>query len=184
MSRTEILTLTAREPADPTAPVLGELPLTADQRQRSRYRHNLTPDRAVLLRLPRGIALADGDLLRAPTGERVRVVARPEPTLWVTAPSAIALVTAAYHLGNRHVPLEIRADGLRLAPDPVLAAMLRGLGLTVREEVAPFQPVGGAYGDRAGPDAHPGHPHGHAHGSHHGHPPDHPHNHSRDHSHP
>ncbi|GAB4350374.1 MAG: hypothetical protein Fur0042_18160 [Cyanophyceae cyanobacterium] len=170
----QILTLTVRTAADPTAPVLGELPLTADQRARSRYRYDLGADLAVLLRLPRGTILAHGDLLEAPTGERVRVVAQPEPTLWVTASSAIALVTAAYHLGNRHVPLEIQPDGLRLAPDPVLAAMVRGLGLTVREEVAPFQPVGGAYGDRAVPQgATSAHDHSHSHD--HGHSHSHPH---------
>lgn len=174
----QILTLTVRVAADPTVPVLGELPLTADQRTRSRYRHDLGADLAVLLRLPRGTILAHGDLLGAPTGEWVRVVAQPEPTLWVTAPSAIALVTAAYHLGNRHVPLEIQADGLRLAPDPVLAAMVRGLGLTVREEVAPFQPVGGAYGDRAAPDNGPSHAHGHHPDHHHHHDGHHDHSHS------
>lgn len=75
----------------------------------------------------------------------VQVVAKPEPVLTVTADSPLALLQAAYHLGNRHVALEITPHYLRLAPDPVLQAMLRQLGVTVHAEIAPFLPIGGAY---------------------------------------
>ncbi len=78
-------------------------------------------------------------------GPAVQVVAKPEPVLTVTADSLLALLQAAYHLGNRHVPLEITSQYLRLAPDPVLQAMLMHLGVTVRSELAPFLPTGGVY---------------------------------------
>ena len=159
MEGADVVTLVARDGGDSAMEVLCELPLTAQERQRSRYRYEVPGGPSLLLRLPRGTVLADGDVLRAATGERVRVRACPEPTLRVMATSALELATAAYHLGNRHVPLEILPDGLRLEPDSVLADLLRGLGLEPIAEVAPFQPVGGAYGDRAMP-AHPAH-HGH-----------------------
>lgn len=80
-----------------------------------------------------------------PCGPAVQVVARPEPVLTVTAASPLALLQATYHLGNRHVPLEITPHYLRLTPDPVLQAMLMQLGVTVHSEIAPFLPIGGAY---------------------------------------
>jgi urease accessory protein len=86
---------------------------------------------------------------------------------------AVDLPRAAYHLGNRHVPLEVKADHLQLEPDPVLAQMLRGMHLIVDEVQAPFEPEGGAYAN-AGAHAHADHDHGHGHSHDH----DHPHGHS------
>jgi urease accessory protein len=123
------------------------LTLPYAQRQKSRLRARLDGGEAVALLLPRGTVLRDGDLLRAAEGAvLVRVAARPEPVLTVRAPDARALARAAYHLGNRHVALELGRDYLRLSPDPVLVDMLRGLGLTLTEETAAFHPEAGAYG--------------------------------------
>jgi len=140
-----MLTLTHRLSADPAQPVSLVLPLTAEERTRSRYRLRLENEE-VFLHLPRGTVLQDGDLLQDSEGnQRVRVIARPEPVLTVTAATPLELLRAAYHLGNRHVTLEINAAYLRLAPDPVLKTMLEQLSLQVRAEIAPFQPEVGAY---------------------------------------
>lgn len=139
-------TLIARHPANPSLPVQDTLALTAEERGRSRHSFTSPSGEVWHLQLPRGTVLVDGDLLSSPTGEQVRVLAKPEPVLMVTAPHPHALLRAAYHLGNRHVPLEIQPDYLRLSPDPVLADMLRHLGLTVVESVSPFLPEAGAYG--------------------------------------
>jgi urease accessory protein len=120
--------------------------LTAEERTRSRHRfltEDLTP---VYLQLPRGTTLQDGDILTSETGDVfVKIVAKPEPVLTVTTDRSIDLLRAAYHLGNRHVSLEITPTYLRLAPDSVLEGMLQQLGLEVVTEVAPFCPQGGAY---------------------------------------
>jgi urease accessory protein len=142
-----MLTLTERLPPAATANAQHTLTLTAEERTRSRHRFSATDGTAVQLLLPRGTVLRDGDLLRAAEGAvLVRVAARPEPVLTVRAPDARALARAAYHLGNRHVALELGRDYLRLSPDPVLVDMLRGLGLTLTEETAAFHPEAGAYG--------------------------------------
>jgi urease accessory protein len=102
-------------------------------------------DRTLLLRLPRGTVLKDGDLLRSQTGEIIKIAAKPEPVMTVVANNPLDLLRAAYHLGNRHVSLEIATTYLRLSRDRVLQTMLERLGLTVTEEVVPFQPEIGAY---------------------------------------
>lgn len=121
------------------------LPLDAGDRHRSRHHCQTTTGLPVTLCLPRGTILQDGDWLRGERGEWAQVVAAPEPVLTVTAEQPQALLRAAYHLGNRHVPLEVTAAYLRLSPDPVLKAMLWQLGLRVVEEVCPFRPEAGAY---------------------------------------
>jgi urease accessory protein len=120
--------------------------LTADDRTRSRH-HFVTEDLTpVYLQLPRGTILQDGDILTTETGEvAVKVAAKPEPVLTISSNESIDLLRAAYHLGNRHVSLEIDPTYLRLSPDPVLEGMLVQLGLQVVAEVAPFRPQGGAY---------------------------------------
>ena len=101
----------------------------------------------MFLRLPRGTVLRDSDILQSETGSSlVRVSAKPEPVLTVTAQTPLDLLRAAYHLGNRHVPVEITPIYLRLSPDPVLRTMLEQLGMEVQEAVLPFQPEIGAYG--------------------------------------
>lgn len=141
-----MLTLTHRLPADPAATVSLTLALTAEERTRSRYRFASPDGQVVFLQLPRGTVLHDGDLLQTESeAELVRIVAKPEPVLTVSASHPLELLRAAYHLGNRHIPLEITATYLRLSPDSVLQSMLEQLGLQVQAEVLPFQPEMGAY---------------------------------------
>jgi urease accessory protein len=122
------------------------LSLTADERTRSRHSF-ITEDKTnVHLQLPRGTILQQGDLLTSETGEiLVQVTAKPEQVLTLTSDDTLKLLRAAYHLGNRHVSLEISPTYLRLTPDPVLEKMSIQLGLQVVTEVAPFCPEGGAY---------------------------------------
>jgi urease accessory protein len=151
------------EMADPAAPL--RLALAAEERTRLRgLRHSLC-GQPLLLQLPRGEALRPGEWL-APEGggPLVRVEAAPEPLLVVRAPSPLALLQAAYHLGNRHVALEVRATELRLSDDPVLAHLLEHRGLVVERCREPFQPEGGAYAGGSAP-----HAHGHGHDQGHGH---------------
>ena len=142
-----MLTLTHRLPPDPSATAAHLLWLTAAERTRSRHRFVTEDGREVQLVLARGTVLRDGDLLRVVDGHTlVRVRAKPEAVLTVRGRDGLALTRAAYHLGNRHVALELGGDYLRFSPDPVLADMLVQLGLHVAAEVAPFEPEAGAYG--------------------------------------
>ncbi len=125
----------------------AELHLTFDARSKSRLRATSSAGEDVGLFLERGQPpLADGDFLEARDGRIVRVVARPEKLLHVTCASAFELTRAAYHLGNRHVALQIGDGWLRLLDDYVLKAMLEQLGAQVSEIEAGFQPEHGAYG--------------------------------------
>ncbi|MCJ8282464.1 MAG: urease accessory protein UreE [Rivularia sp. ALOHA_DT_140] len=123
------------------------LSLTAEERTRSRHRFTASNGEVVCLRLPRGTILKDGDILEDETNNNlIKIIAKPEPVLTVTAQNQLDLIKAAYHLGNRHVQLEITANYLRLLPDSVLRKMLENLGLIVKEEISPFHPETGAYG--------------------------------------
>jgi urease accessory protein len=141
------------KPAHAELGALPKLILPFDLRRKSRLRAVLTNGKEAALFLPRGSVLRDGDLLEAEDGTLIRVESAPEDILWVTAETPYALMRAAYHLGNRHTPVELGANYLKLETDPVLREMLLQLGVTVREESMPFQPEGGAYGG--------GHRHGH-----------------------
>lgn len=142
-----MLTVTDRLPAINSAVNAFTLVLTAEERTKSRHRFESEEGETVFLRLPRGTVLRDGDMLRSDNGEfLILVKAKSEPVLTVTAATSLDLLRATYHLGNRHVPLEIGTTYLRLSPDPVLQAMLEHLGVMVVEENAPFQPEVGAYG--------------------------------------
>lgn len=123
------------------------LSLTAEARTRARYRHMLASGEPAYLQLPRGTYLQHGDVLATAAGEAwVQVAAKPEPVMTVRAATPLALLKAAYHLGNRHVPLQVTPVWLRLAPDPVLKTLLLDhLRVSVVEEIAPFQPEMGAY---------------------------------------
>lgn len=131
-----------------------------DVRQKSRFDATDSSGRHLGVFLPRGTLVRGGDVLVAEDGSMVRVVAAAQPVLEVRAcaehGTPFDLLRAAYHLGNRHVSLELRPDHLRLEPDHVLADMLRQMHLIVAETQAPFEPEGGAYA--AG-----GHGHDHAH---------------------
>jgi urease accessory protein len=121
--------------------------LTAEQRRKTRQRLLMPDGQSLYLHLPRGTVLNDGDLLQSETGNKiVRIAAQPEPVMTVTAQKQLDLIKAAYHLGNRHVSLEINPSYLRLSPDPVLHSLLVKLGLDIKEEISPFYPEIGAYG--------------------------------------
>ena len=142
-----MLTFTQRLIASTDTLVSFTLSLTASDRTRTRHRFDPPDGESLYLRLPRGTILKDGDLLRSQTGDVViRIAAKPEDVLTVTAQKPLDLLRAAYHLGNRHVSLEITPNYLRLSPDPVLQAMLEQLGLNVKSEILPFHPEIGAYG--------------------------------------
>ncbi|MBE9039636.1 urease accessory protein UreE [Oscillatoriales cyanobacterium LEGE 11467] len=142
-----MLILTQRFSANPQRIVPSTLLLTADERTRSRRQVRTDGGEVAHLRLPRGTVLRDGDLLKPDTGEIwVRVLAKPESVFTIKATTALKLLQAAYHLGNRHVQLEIHPTYLRLSPDPVLKQMLEQLQVEIVEEVVPFQPEIGAYG--------------------------------------
>lgn len=145
-----MLTVTQRLPPNPDADVPHRLALSAEERVRSRRRFVTEQGVEVQLVLPRGTALQDGDLLADADGRaQARVHAKPEPVITARAPDAFTLLRAAYHLGNRHVALELGHDYLRIGPDSVLADMLNQLGLTTVSETVPFQPEPGAYGGHA-----------------------------------
>lgn len=146
MSRPPRYTLTDRLDQPPQPAPSHRLALTAAQRQRSRSRLE-TPEGDILLYLPRGTVLQPGDWLQDATGQyQVQILPQSEQVYWVTAPTPLLLLRGAYHLGNRHVPLEVSPEGLRLEPDPVLKALLEQLGLHIEEQYSPFQPETGAYG--------------------------------------
>lgn len=131
-----------------------------DVRQKSRFDATDSSGRALGVFLPRGSVVRGGDVLVADDGSLIRVQAAPQAVLRVTTCAEHGgpadLPRAAYHLGNRHVQLEVKPDHLQLEPDPVLADMLRSMHLIVREVNAPFEPEGGAY---AAAHAHHGHDH-------------------------
>jgi urease accessory protein len=121
--------------------------LTAEERTRLRGLRRSRCGQELLLQLPRGEALNPGEWLAGDDGLAwVRVEAAAEPLLVVRAEGALPLLRAAYHLGNRHVALEVRPLELRLLADPVLEHLLRQQGLEVRHVQEPFQPEAGAYG--------------------------------------
>jgi urease accessory protein len=130
----------------------AELILPFELRQKSRLRTKVASGEEIGLFLARGTVLRGGDCLEADDGRIVLVSAAPEELLEVRCVDGEALARAAYHLGNRHAPVQVGAGWLRIAADEVLAAMLRGLGATVTPVRAPFEPEAGAYG--AGHHAH------------------------------
>jgi urease accessory protein len=129
----------------PQAHADGELPLPFELRQKSRLRTVLASGEEVGLFLERGTVLRGGDCVEGNDGRIVRVVAAPEALMEVVSEDAQALARAAYHLGNRHTPVEVGDGWLRFAADHVLCEMLTGMGLAVGTLSAPFEPEAGAY---------------------------------------
>ena len=136
--------------------------VTWDVRQKSRFDATDSTGRTLGVFLPRGTAVRGGDVLVAEAGSLVQGQAAPQPVLVVRHCSAhgspFDLLRAAYHLGNRHVQLELRPDHLKLEPDHVLADLLRSMHLIVSEEASAFEPESGAYAASTH-----GHAHDHAH---------------------
>ena len=142
-------------PADLDAVLVGRLTLPYELRQKSRLRAQLDEGAEIGLFLPRGTVLRHGDRLLTSTGELIEVHAANESVSTASSDDALLLLRAAYHLGNRHVPLQISTHWLRYRHDHVLDDMLRQLGLSIITEQAPFEPEAGAYGG--------GHQHSHTH---------------------
>ncbi|MDO9115417.1 MAG: urease accessory protein UreE [Polaromonas sp.] len=154
------------------APVLlkraATVELDWDIRQKSRFEATDSLGRQLGIFLPRGTLVRGGDVLVAEDGSMVKVIAAPQTVLRITAcpthGTPFDLTRAAYHLGNRHVPIELKPDHLKIEPDHVLADMLRSMHLIVNEVSESFEPEGGAYS--AG-----GHGHAHEGGDAHAHAP-------------
>jgi urease accessory protein len=165
-------------------------------RPKSRVDATSADGRNVGVCLPRGTGGRGGDVMIPQDGSLLRVVAAPQAVLRITActdhhhghthDAAFDLMRAAYHLGNRHVPIELQTDHLKIEPDHVLAEMLRAMHLTVAEVREPFEPEGGAYGQQHASGhghAHGGQAHDHGHANHaHGRPA-HGHDHATGHGH-
>lgn len=158
---TSVLTLHTR--VNSPASIHAQLLLPYELREKCRLRATLSNGEEAAVYTARGTVLRDGDLL---AGEDksivVQVVAACEPVYTVTCADAHGLLRCAFHLGNRHTQAQLGDGFLRIRADPVLKDMLLGLGATVREDSAPFEPEGGAYGG--------GHHHGHDDGHVRGHP--------------
>ncbi len=149
-------------------PATERLTLAWDLRCRSRFAARLDSGRECGVVLPRGTTLPDGSKLRSMDGTVALVCAAPEELSVVYGHDHFSLLRATYHLGNRHVPLEVRTDSLAYQHDHVLDDMVRELGLMVAFECRPFQPESGAYRSGAGHQHSHGHRHSHSH-HHHGH---------------
>jgi urease accessory protein len=183
--------------------------LDFDDRHRRRMAMTGTRGLEFLLDLENAVALRGGDALVLEDGRLIEVVAAPEPLIEIRGADPLHLVRVAWHLGNRHLPTQIMAKGLRIRRDHVIEAMVKGLGARVIEIEAPFDPEGGAYAggghahaaddhahhhdahdhgahDHVAHD-HSKHDHSHDHGDHHhhdehcGHEHDHGHSHAHDH---
>ncbi len=171
------------------APVLlkraASVELDWDVRQKSRFEATDSSARQIGVFLPRGTAVRGGDVLVAEDGSLIKVIAAKQPVLRITHctehGTPFDLIRAAYHLGNRHVPIELKPDHLKIEPDHVLADLLRAMHLIVASVEEAFEPENGAYAP--GAQAHSGHQHAH------GHSPapvpaeSHGHDHGHDHSH-
>ncbi|MCK1338404.1 urease accessory protein UreE [Bradyrhizobium sp. 38] len=168
--------------------------LDFDDRHRRRMAMTGTRGLAFLLDLENAVALRGGDALVLEDGRLVEVVAAPESLLEIRGQDPHHLIRVGWHLGNRHLPTQIMAKGLRIRRDHVIEAMVKGLGARVIEIEAPFDPEGGAYADAGhahGHDDHAhdhvAHDHGHSHDHHHHDEhcdhPDHHHGHKHAHDH-
>jgi urease accessory protein len=146
----------------PTEKTAGSLTLDFDSRHRRRIRLTADQGEDVLLDLGKAVAMADGDGLQLEDGRWLRVQAAAETVVEVRHKDPHQLARLAWHLGNRHLPTEIRDHVLRIRPDHVIEHMLRGFGADLAKAHAAFQPEGGAYGGH-------GHHHNHDDKEHHHH---------------
>jgi len=153
------------------APVLlkraTSITLDWDVRQKSRFESTDSAGRQVGVFLQRGQVVRGGDVLVGEDGSLLKVLAAHQAVLRITHCSQhgtpFDLTRAAYHLGNRHVPIELQTDHLKIEPDHVLADMLRAMHLIVHEVQDSFEPENGAYGEHGGGHHHHGDDHSHAH---------------------
>jgi len=167
-----------------TEPPADTVVLDFDDRHRRRMAMTGTRGLEFLLDLESAVALRGGDALVLEDGRLIEVVAAPEPLIEIRGADPAHLVRIAWHLGNRHLPTQIMAKGLRIRRDHVIEEMVKGLGARVVEIEAPFDPEGGAYAAAHDHDhGHTGHDHAHDHHHDHGHHHDHAHDHGHDHHH-
>ncbi len=165
--------------------------LAHDERHVRRRAITLSNGARVLVDLPESVVLETGDLLLLEDDRTAGIVAAEEELYDIRARDAVHLTQLAWHIGNRHLAAAISADRILILRDHVIKAMLEGLGATVTDILAPFEPVRGAYSGH-GHDHGDAHDHGHAHGHDHddghhdhgGHGHDHHHDHSGHHHHP
>ncbi|RCK54285.1 siroheme synthase [Thalassospira profundimaris] len=146
------------------AELRGTVTLAFADRHRRRFR--LMDDAGVpfLLDLPHAVRLGDGDFLRLAEGGVIVVRAAAEPVMTITCAGPVATARMAWHIGNRHTPMQVLKDGrLRIVHDHVLREMIIGLGGVVDAEIAPFDPERGAYHGLGGNAHEHGHHHGHDH---------------------
>ena len=144
----------------PNERTAGSVTLEFDARHRRRIRLTTDQGEDVLIDLPQAVALADGDALQLDDGRLLKVQAAAEAVVEVRHREPNQLMRLAWHLGNRHLPTEIREHVLRIRPDHVIEEMLQRFGAELMKMQAPFQPEGGAYSDD-------GRHHGHDRGGHH-----------------
>ena len=158
--------LLIESPAPADAPASERLTLTFELRCKTRLRTQLDSGEEAGLFLERGIILRAGDKLLGKDGRVVEIAAAPEMVIEARSDDPLLLARAAYHLGNRHVPVQVGVDEtsslLRFGSDHVLSEMVRGLGLEVTQTEAPFEPESGAYGGKNGNHGGHAHPHGHS----------------------
>ncbi|AUG54298.1 urease accessory protein UreE [Thalassospira marina] len=192
------------------AELRGTVTLAFADRHRRRFRLMDDAGEPFLLDLPHAVRLGDGDFLRLADGGVIVVRAADEPVMTITCAGPVASARMAWHIGNRHTPMQVLKDGrLRIVHDHVLREMIIGLGGVVDAEIAPFDPERGAYHGLGGNAHEHGHHHGHdhdffanadddgasssvavkqalhgsAHGHSHGHSHDHDHHHDHSHDH-
>ncbi len=153
---------------------VGRVTLAYDDRHRRRLRLRTEGGLDFLLDLDRAALLRDGDGLRLEDGGWIAVAAAPEDVIDVRGETPRATARLAWHLGNRHLPVQILDDGaIRFRYDHVIEEMVIGLGGRTARQSAPFTPEGGAYAGESGGH----HAHGHGHHHHHAHDHDHGHHH-------
>ena len=158
-----MIRLITKAPSAAQATMSVTLPL--DLRIKTRQRVTLDSGEDAGIFLEKGAVLRGGEKLQSEEGLVVEIIAADEQVSSVYIDDALALAKAAYHLGNRHIPLQIEAGVLRYQHDHVLDEMVQGFGLVVTVELAPFEPEGGAY--QSGAHAHGSHgSHSHSHGEH------------------
>jgi len=161
--------LTLNSKIDHAESIFSDLVLPYEMRENSRLRAILASGEEVAILTTRGTVLRNNDLLKSNDGRVVRIVAAHEPTYKITCKTPHDLLRCAFHLGNRHTQTQVGEGFLRIHQDSVLKQMLEGLGATVTDENAQFEPESGAYSGGTGSHDHDGHSHHDEQHHHHGH---------------
>lgn len=163
--------------AGPDARHVDSVILNSEQRRLQTGHFTGVKGTAIAAMLPEPVLLRNGDALELDDGSLVDVVIEPEPLIEIRGNDLTHLARLAWHLGDRHVSVQIFANRLRIRPDGALEAILKGLGARLTPIEAPFDPEGGAYAHRAHDHRHDDHHHDHGHDHDHDHPHGHGHHH-------